>query len=67
MVAGIVDGKNNMDEKTREVAYIMMYHFGWNSRQLQGVSKKLLLSKLAMANISVDDKKSTIIFHDKCR
>ena len=24
----IVDGKDNMDEKTREVAYIRMYHFG---------------------------------------
>ena len=30
----IVDGKDNMDEKTREVAYIRMYHFGWNFRQL---------------------------------
>ena len=45
MVDGIVDGKNNMDEKTREVAYIMMYHFGWNSRQLQGVSKKIAFVK----------------------
>ena len=26
----IVDGKDNMDEKTREVAYIRMYHFGCN-------------------------------------
>ena len=26
----IVDGKDNMDEKTKEVAYIRMYHFGWN-------------------------------------
>ena len=30
----IVDGKDNMDEKTREVAYIRMYNFGWNFRQL---------------------------------
>ena len=30
----IVDGKDNMDEKTWEVACIRMYHFGWNFRKL---------------------------------
>ena len=31
------------------------------------LKKNFLLSKLAMANITVDNEKSTIIFHDKCR
>ena len=30
VVDSIVYGKDNMDEKTKEVAYIRMYHFGWN-------------------------------------
>ena len=35
MVAnGTVDGKDNMEEKTREVADIKMYHCGWNFLQL---------------------------------
>ena len=25
-----MDGKDNKEEKTREVAYICMYHFSWN-------------------------------------
>ena len=30
VVDGTVDGKNNKEEKTREVADIRMYHFRWN-------------------------------------
>ena len=29
-VDDIVDGKENSEEMTREVADIRMYHFGWN-------------------------------------
>ena len=31
---GTVDGKDNKEEKTREVADIKMYHCGWNFFQL---------------------------------
>ena len=30
VVDGIVDSKDNKEEKTREVANIWMYHFSWN-------------------------------------
>ena len=30
VVDNTVDGKDNKEEKTREVVYIRMYHFGWN-------------------------------------
>ena len=30
-----VDGKDNKEEKTREVADIKMYHCGWNFLQLE--------------------------------
>ena len=33
-VDDIVDGKDNSEEMTREVADIRMYHFGWNFLQL---------------------------------
>ena len=29
-----VDGKENLEKKTREVTEIRMYHFGWNFLQL---------------------------------
>ena len=29
-----MDGKDNLEENTREVADIQMYHFGWNFLQL---------------------------------
>ena len=29
-----VDGKENLEKKTREVTEIRMYHFGWNFIQL---------------------------------
>ena len=29
-VDDIMDGKDNKEEKTREVAYICMHHFSWN-------------------------------------
>ena len=34
VVDGTVDGKNNKEEKTREVADTMMYHFSWKFLQL---------------------------------
>ena len=34
VVDGTVDGKDNKEEKTREVADIKMYHCGWNFLQL---------------------------------
>ena len=34
VVNGTVDGKDNKEEKTREVADIKMYHCGWNFLQL---------------------------------
>ena len=34
VVDDTVDGKDNLDKKTREVADIRMYHFGWNFLQL---------------------------------
>ena len=34
MVKGTVVGKDNKEEKTREIADIRMYHFGWNFFQL---------------------------------
>ena len=34
VVDDTVDGKGNLEEKTREVVDIRMYHFGWNFLQL---------------------------------
>ena len=34
MVDDTMDGKDNLEEKTREVADIQMYNFGWNFLQL---------------------------------
>ena len=34
VVDDTMDGKDNLEEKTREVADIQMYHYGWNFLQL---------------------------------
>ena len=34
VVDNTMDGKDNLEEKTREVADIQMYHYGWNFLQL---------------------------------
>ena len=56
--------KVNAGKRTSHYQDLLMYTFIMNSSSTGCLKKNFLLSKLAMANITVDNEKSSIIFHD---